>query len=73
MSRGDPVAAAAARIQAAWEGGRIWRLSGAGLRASAQEAGRRRDAGVLSPEAAAGVAAATENVALAFEPLGARR
>lgn len=70
MSGGDPVVTAAARIQAAWEAGRICRYSGAGLRARAMEAGRLRDAGVLTSEAAAGIAAAAENVALAFEPLG---
>lgn len=69
MSPGDPVAAAAARIREAWEAGRICRLAGAGLRARAMEAGRLRDAGVLSPAAAAVVAAAAENVAMAFEPL----
>ncbi|MGU3476906.1 hypothetical protein [Methylobacterium sp. D48H] len=73
MPPGDPIAEAAARIQAAWEAGRICRLAGAGLRARAMEAGRLRDAGVLSSAAAAGIAAAAENVALAFEPVGPGR
>lgn len=73
MSHGDPVAAAAARIQAAWEAGRICRLAGGGLRDRALEAGRLRDAGDLSWEVAATVASVAENVAMAFEPLRGRQ
>ena len=69
MSPGDPVAAAAARIKAAWESGRICPLSGRGLRARVLRAGRLVRAGMLSPAEAAAVAAEAENVVMAFAPL----
>lgn len=61
--------ATAARIQAAWESGRICSLAGRGLRARVVRAGRLLDASVLPVAEAERIAAEAENVAAAFAPL----
>ncbi|CAO4140921.1 Antitoxin VbhA domain-containing protein [Methylorubrum thiocyanatum] len=61
--------ATAARIQAAWESGRICPLVGRGLHARVLRAGRLVRAGMLSPAKSTAVAVEAENVALAFAPL----
>jgi hypothetical protein len=62
-------AAAAARIQALWESGRVCPLVGRGLRARVLEAGRLAAAGHLPADDARRVAFEAENVATAFGPL----
>lgn len=62
-------AAAAARIQALWEGGRCCPLVGRGLRARVVEAGRLAAAGHVSADDTRRVAMEAENVAVAFGPL----
>lgn len=62
-------AAAAARIQALWESGRVCPHTGRGLRNRVLEAGRLAAAGRVSPDDARRVAYEAENVATAFGPL----
>lgn len=62
-------AAAADRIQAMWESGRVCGLVGRGLRARVVEAGRLAAAGHVSPDDARRVVLEAENVAMAFGPL----
>ncbi|MFY9293406.1 MAG: hypothetical protein WAP03_22300 [Methylorubrum rhodinum] len=62
-------AAAADRIQALWESGRVCPLVGRGLQARVVEAGRLAAAGHLLPDDARRVALEAENVAAAFGPL----
>lgn len=66
---GDEFAAAAARIQALWESGRVCPHAGRGLRNRVLEAGRLAAAGRVSAEDARRVAYEAENVATAFSPL----
>ncbi|MEH3143990.1 MAG: hypothetical protein PGN34_01210 [Methylobacterium frigidaeris] len=66
---GDDLAAAAARIQSLWEGGRCCPLVGRGLRDRVLEAGRLATAGHVSADDARRVALEAENVATAFNPL----
>lgn len=66
---GGEVSAAAARIQAMWESGRVCPHTGHGLRNRVLEAGRLAAAGHVSADDARRVAYEAENVATAFGPL----
>lgn len=66
---GGEVSAAAARIQAMWESGRVCPHAGRGLRNRVLEAGRLAAAGRVTPDDARRVAEEAENVATAFAPL----
>ncbi|MBK3398512.1 MULTISPECIES: hypothetical protein [Methylobacterium] len=62
-------AAAAARIEAMWEAGRVCPFVGRGLRARVVEAGRLAAGGEVLADDARRVALEAENVATAFGPL----
>lgn len=64
------ISAAASRIQALWEAGRVCPHTGRGLRDRVFEAGRLAAAGHVSADDARRVAYEAENVATAFGPLG---
>ncbi|MBK3398060.1 hypothetical protein [Methylobacterium ajmalii] len=65
----DTLDAIAARIQAAWEAGRICALVGRGCRARVVRVARLAAAGRLSPAEALQLAREAEALALCFLPL----